>query len=101
MPLISGKQAFLEVLKQEGIQYIFGNPGSTELPVMDALAGQEEIRYFLSLHEGVAVSMADGYSVASGKPAVVNVHVSPDEVGYDTWFEGRLMTSIRFTSQGR
>jgi len=77
MPLISGKQAFLEVLKQEGIQYIFGNPGSTELPIMDALAGQEEIRYFLSLHEGVAVSMADGYSVASGKPAVVNVHVSP------------------------
>ena len=77
MPRISGRQAFLEILKQEGVQYIFGNPGSTELPMMDALAGQEEIRYYLALHEGVAVSMADGYSVASGRPAVVNVHVSP------------------------
>jgi benzoylformate decarboxylase len=77
MPLISGRQAFLEILKQEGVQYIFGNPGTTELPMMDALAGQEDIRYFLSLHEGVALSMADGYSVASGRPAVVNVHVSP------------------------
>jgi benzoylformate decarboxylase len=77
MPLISGRQAFLEILKQEGIQYIFGNPGTTELPLMDALAGQEEIRYYLALHEGVAVSMADGYTVASGKPAAVNVHVSP------------------------
>ena len=77
MPPISGRQAFLEILKQEGVQYIFGNPGSTELPMMDALAGQEEIRYYLALHEGVALSMADGYSVASGRPAVVNVHVSP------------------------
>ncbi|MBP1713258.1 MAG: mdlC [Deltaproteobacteria bacterium] len=77
MPLISGRQAFLEILKQEGVQYIFGNPGSTELPMMDALAGQEDIHYYLALHEGVAVSMADGYSVASGLPAAVNVHVSP------------------------
>ena len=77
MPLISGRQAFLEILKQEGVRYIFGNPGSTELPLMDALAGQVDIGYFLALHEGVAVSMADGYSVASGGPAVVNAHASP------------------------
>jgi len=77
MPLISGRQAFLEILKQEGVRYIFGNPGSTELPLMDALAAQVDIGYFLALHEGVAVSMADGYSVASGRPAVVNAHVSP------------------------
>ena len=77
MPFISGGQAFLEVLKQEGVSYIFGNPGSTELPLMDALAGQKEIRYFLALHEGVAISMADGYARASGKLGVVNVHISP------------------------
>jgi benzoylformate decarboxylase len=77
MPFISGGQAFLEVLKQEGVRYIFGNPGSTELPLMDALAGQEEIRYFLALHEGVAISMADGFARASGKLGVVNVHISP------------------------
>ena len=77
MPNISGCQAFLEILKQEGAQYIFGNPGSTELPLMDALMGQKEIGYFLALHEGVAISMADGYTVASGRLGVVNVHTTP------------------------
>jgi len=77
MPFISGRQAFLEILKQEGVQYLFGNPGSTELPLMDALVERSEFRYFLGLHEGVAISMADGYARASGKLAVVNVHISP------------------------
>ncbi len=77
MPKISGCQAFLEILKQEGVRYIFGNPGTTELPLMDALMGQKEIRYFLALHEGVAISMAEGYAVASGNLGVVNVHTTP------------------------
>jgi benzoylformate decarboxylase len=77
MPFISGSQAFLEILKEEGVENIFGNPGSTELPFMDALQGQTKIRYFLALHEGIAVSMADAYTVASGKLSAVNVHVSP------------------------
>lgn len=77
MALIAGKQAFLDLLKQEGVELLFGNPGTTELPLMDALAGQDTIRYILALHEGVAMAMADGYAQASGKLAVVNVHVSP------------------------
>ncbi len=77
MPFISGSTAFLEILKQEGADCIFGNPGTTELPLMDALQGQKEIRYFLALHEGIAVSMADGYAIASGKLGVVNVHTTP------------------------
>ena len=77
MAFIAGKQAFLELLKQEGVELLFGNPGTTELPLMDALAGQDAIRYVLALHEGVAMAMADGYAQASGKLAVVNVHVSP------------------------
>ena len=77
MPFISGRQAFLEILKQEGVDCIFGNPGSTELPLMDALQDDKTIRYFLGLHEGVAISMADGYAAASGKLGVVNVHVTP------------------------
>jgi benzoylformate decarboxylase len=44
---------------------------------MDALQGHKEIRYFLALHEGVAISMADGYARASGRLGVVNVHISP------------------------
>lgn len=77
MPFISGATAFLEILKQEGADYIFGNPGTTELPLMDALQGQKGMQYFLTLHEGVAVPMADGYAIASGKLGVVNVHISP------------------------
>ena len=77
MPFMAGKQAYLELLKQEGVELLFGNPGTTELPLMDALAGQNSVRYILALHEGVAMAMADGYAQASGRLAVVNVHVSP------------------------
>jgi hypothetical protein len=38
LPAMSGKRAFLELLKQEGVEILFGNPGTTELPLMDALA---------------------------------------------------------------
>ncbi|MGH7313610.1 MAG: thiamine pyrophosphate-binding protein, partial [Candidatus Rokuibacteriota bacterium] len=77
MALVPGKQAFLEILKQEGVSVMFGNPGTTELPLMDGLARVPELRYVLGLHEGVAVSMADGYAQASGGLGAVNVHVSP------------------------
>ena len=77
MPVISGKRAFLEILKQEGVEVLFGNPGTTELPLMDALAVDNDIRYVLGLQESVVMAMADGYAQASGKLAVVNLHVTP------------------------
>ena len=77
MPVISGKRAFLEILKQEGVEVMFGNPGTTELPLMDALAVDNEMRYVLGLQEAVVMAMADGYAQASGKLAVVNLHVTP------------------------
>jgi benzoylformate decarboxylase len=77
MPFLSGKQAFLQILKQEGVSVMFGNPGTTELPLMDGLAREPGIRYVLALQEAVAISMADGYAQASGGLAAVNVHVSP------------------------
>ena len=77
MPLMSGKRAFLELLKQEGVDIIFGNPGTTELPLMDALATENDLRYVLALQEAVVVGMADGYAQASGRLAVVNLHVTP------------------------
>jgi benzoylformate decarboxylase len=77
MPFTSGKQAFLEILKQEGVEIMFGNPGTTELPLMDGLAREPGIRYILALQESVAIAMADGYAQASGKIAAVNVHTSP------------------------
>lgn len=77
MPFMSGKHAFLELLRQEGVAYVFGNPGTTELPLMDALATAPDPGYVLGLQEAAVVAMADGYAQASGKLAVVNLHVAP------------------------
>ena len=77
LPVMSGKRAFLDVLKQEGVEVMFGNPGTTELPLMDALATENELRYMLGLQEAAVMAMADGYAQASGKLAVVNLHVAP------------------------
>ena len=74
---MSGKRAFLELLKQEGVDILFGNPGTTELPLMDALSVDNEVRYVLGLQEATVIGMADGYAQASGKLAAVNLHVTP------------------------
>src|SRR5437868_10818940 len=74
---MSGKRAFLELLKQEGVEFLFGNPGTTELALMDALAVEDELKYVLALQEAAVMAMADGYAQASGKLAVVNLHVAP------------------------
>ena len=73
----AGRRLFLELLKQEGVRVMFGNPGTTELPLMDALAGEDEIRYVLALQESLVMAMADGYARASGTLGVANVHVAP------------------------
>jgi benzoylformate decarboxylase len=77
LPVMSGKRAFLELLKQEGVDVMFGNPGTTELPLMDAFAVEHDIRYVLGLQEAALMAMADGYAQASGKLAVLNLHVAP------------------------
>ncbi len=77
MPMMPGKVALLELLKQEGVKVMFGNPGTTELPLMDAFAVEREIRYILALQEAPAMGMADGYAQASGQLACVNLHAAP------------------------
>ncbi len=77
MPTMPGKTALLELLKQEGVRIMFGNPGTTELPLMDALAAERELRYVLALQEAPAMGMADGYAQASGQCAVINLHAAP------------------------
>ncbi|MGC8476327.1 MAG: thiamine pyrophosphate-binding protein [Acetobacteraceae bacterium] len=77
MPVLAGKTVLLELLKQEGVRVLFGNPGTTELPLMDALAVEPAIRYVLALQEAPAMAMADGYAQASGGLAAVNLHVAP------------------------
>ncbi|MGE3540801.1 MAG: thiamine pyrophosphate-binding protein [Candidatus Tectimicrobiota bacterium] len=77
MPVMAGRQAFLEILRAAGVEYIIGNPGTTELPLMDVLPDHPDFKYILTLQEGVAMAMADGYALASGKLGVLNVHVTP------------------------
>jgi benzoylformate decarboxylase len=66
MAYTTGKQAFLQILRQEGVSIMFGNPGTTELPLMDGLAREPGIHYVLALQEAVAIAMADAYAQASG-----------------------------------
>src|SRR5476651_1694951 len=77
MPTMPGKIALLDLLKQEGVKIMFGNPGTTELPLMDAFAVETDIKYVLGLQEAALMAMADGYAQASGKLAVLNFHVAP------------------------
>ncbi|MGA9634758.1 MAG: thiamine pyrophosphate-dependent enzyme, partial [Solirubrobacterales bacterium] len=66
----------IELAQSEGVDRVFGNPGTTELPFMDELARVPEFHYFLGLHEGTAVSMADGYARATGRPSFLNLHIA-------------------------
>lgn len=70
------RDVLLEVLRTEGVQHLFGNPGSTELPLIDALADAADLHYVLGLQEATVVGMADGYAQATGRPAFVNLHTS-------------------------
>jgi benzoylformate decarboxylase len=74
---MTGAQAMFELLVREGVKYVFGNPGTTELPLMDQFAARDEIEYILALHEDSALGIAAGYAEATGKPAVVNLHTNP------------------------
>src|SRR5687767_14182417 len=64
------------MLAEAGVQHIFGNPGTTELPLVDYLALDERLQYILGLQEVPVMSMADGYAMASRKLGVVNLHIS-------------------------
>ncbi len=76
MPKMTGKQALAEMLIAEGVKYVFGNPGTSESPLMDVLQDYPQLEYILALQEGTAVGMADGYARASGRPAFANLHIA-------------------------
>ena len=72
---MTGKQALLEMLKAEGVEFIFGNPGTSEGPIIDMLGDYPELRYILTLQESVAVGMGESYARATGKASFVSLHV--------------------------
>ncbi|SFS71239.1 thiamine pyrophosphate-binding protein [Methylobacterium sp. yr668] len=71
-----GADLLVEVLRSEGVRYIFGNPGTTELPLIDALTEAPDIAYILALQEATAVAMADGYAQGARRPAFLNLHTA-------------------------
>lgn len=74
---LTGRAAFLKLLQSEGVTHVFGNPGTTELALMEAMPGAKGIEYVLGLQEAVVLAMADGYARASGRLAAVNLHCTP------------------------
>src|ERR1700753_4033903 len=77
MNRITGRSAFLALLKDEGITHLFGNPGTTELPIMHALKEHPDLTYVMAMQESLVVAIVDGYTRASGRLVACNVHVAP------------------------
>lgn len=71
-----GGKLLLELLESEGVEYVFGNPGTTELPFIDALIDSPAVKYIWGLQEASVVAMADGYTQAAKRPGFVNLHTA-------------------------
>ncbi len=66
----------VELLRDEGVDRVFGNPGTTELPLLREVAAAGDLPYVLALQEHSAVSMADGYARGTGRPSFVSLHAA-------------------------
>ena len=73
--MASVREVTFELFREHGMTTIFGNPGSTELPMLAEFP--DDFRYVLGLQEAVVVGMADGYAQASGRSSHVNLHTAP------------------------
>lgn len=70
-------ELLLQTLEHNGVTHIFGNPGTTELPLVKACEQRGKLKYVVALSEVSAVPMADGYARATRSLGVVNLHVAP------------------------
>lgn len=74
---MTGRQAFIKLLLDEGVTHLFGNPGTTELAIMEAVPQFPELTYVLGLQESIVVGMADGFARASNQLVACNLHCAP------------------------
>src|SRR5512133_1431708 len=74
---LRGPDAFLRLLRDEGVTHLFGNPGTTELALMEAVAQAPELQFVLGLQEATVLGMADGFARASGRLTACNLHAAP------------------------
>ena len=72
---MTGKAALMECLKAEGITNVYGNPGTSEGPIMEEIVRHKELRYLLTLQEGVATGMADGDARVNNKASFLSLHI--------------------------
>lgn len=75
--MITGARALVDCLLREGIDHIFGIPGTQNLPIIDVLRDTPRIRFILTRHEQGVAFMACGFARASGGPAVVTATEGP------------------------
>ncbi len=73
----TGRYSIIEQLLADGMNHMFGNPGTVEQGFLDAVASYPQMKYILTLQETVAVMAADGYARATKKPTLVQLHSSP------------------------
>lgn len=73
----TGRFAVVEQFLADGITHMFGNPGTVEQGLLDAVGQYPQMKYILTLQESVAVMAADGYARATQKPALVQLHSTP------------------------
>ena len=73
----TGRYAIIEQFLADGMNYMFGNPGTVEQGFLDAVEAYPDMKYILTMQESVAVMMADGYARATQKPALVQIHSTP------------------------
>jgi len=87
----TGGELLVAQARAAGVEYMFTNPGSFEVGLFDAIVDDEKIRMVEALHEGIVLSMADGYHKVSGKPGFVNVHA----IAGTAQMAGQLYNSCR------
>ena len=100
--IMSGAQALVKSLQNEGVEVVFGYPGGVALPIFDALFDVESPRTILVRHEQAAVHAADGYARVTGKPCAVIVTSGPGATNTVTGIANAFMDSIPmvvFTAQ--
>jgi len=91
---LSGGEALIRALHDEGVEFLFGYPGGAVLHIYDALFRQDHVEHILVRHEQAATHAADGYARATGKPGVVLVTSGPGATNAVTGIATAYMDSI-------
>ncbi|MFT4816827.1 MAG: acetolactate synthase-1/2/3 large subunit [Pseudohongiellaceae bacterium] len=94
MDQLSGGEALLRALHDEGVEIIFGYPGGAVLHIYDAIFNQDKVEHILVRHEQAATHAADGYARGTGKPGVVLVTSGPGATNAITGIATAYMDSI-------